>query len=141
MPFNFVVILFKRSVEIQELRNKKHASKEALSLQRKNSQIKLGQRHLIEMIFPQEVPSSRKNILVIVSPQRAGCERHMNTYQGRRASWGKITSIKRHYPSLVSKMFPPSIGSGYPNKCSCKSLKDKYKQLYQIVVVICVILG
>ena len=47
-----LILLPYYSNDLLKLRHKKHASKEVLSLQRKNSQIKLGQRRLIEMIFP-----------------------------------------------------------------------------------------
>ena len=41
----------------------------------------------------------------------------MNTYQGGGGSLsGEIISIKRHYPSFIREIIPPSIGSSPPDK-------------------------
>ena len=42
---------------------------------------------------------------------------------------GEIISAKRHYPSLIWEIIPPSIGSGHPDKYSYETSKNKYKQL------------
>ena len=50
---------------------------------------------------------------------------HMNTYQGRGTSQGKIVPIKRHFAILIFGIISPLVGSSPTDKYSYEISKPK----------------
>ena len=63
-----------------------------------------------------------------------GCGGHMNTYQGRRTSKGKIIPLKRHFAGLIFEIIFPLVGPGPLDKYSYEISKPKLLYIKQQIL-------